>query len=97
MNDWARKEGFAGLGYVTRKQGEFGGPIAKIHGEERMAALYAELGLGENDGCFFAAGKEADAARLAGAARIRVGEQHDLIYRERFELAWIRAFSLYSY
>ena len=28
MNDWARKEGFAGLGYVTRKAGEFGGPIA---------------------------------------------------------------------
>uniref|UniRef100_UPI0035C7D48D aspartate--tRNA ligase n=1 Tax=Qipengyuania sp. TaxID=2004515 RepID=UPI0035C7D48D len=25
MNDWARKEGFAGLGYVTRKGGEFGG------------------------------------------------------------------------
>ncbi|MAT35872.1 MAG: aspartate--tRNA ligase, partial [Ponticaulis sp.] len=28
MNDWARREGFAGLGYVTRKGGEFGGPIA---------------------------------------------------------------------
>ena len=26
MNDWARREGFAGLGYVTRKGGEFGGP-----------------------------------------------------------------------
>ncbi|HBK15097.1 MAG TPA: aspartate--tRNA ligase, partial [Erythrobacter sp.] len=32
MNDWARREGFAGLGYVTRKGGEFGGPIAKNHG-----------------------------------------------------------------
>ena len=27
MNDWARSEGHAGLGYVTRKGGEFGGPI----------------------------------------------------------------------
>ncbi|KUO52699.1 MAG: aspartate--tRNA ligase [Sphingomonadales bacterium BRH_c42] len=97
MNDWARKEGFAGLGYVTRKQGEFGGPIAKNHGEERMAALYAELGLGENDGLFFAAGKEADAAKLAGAARIRVGEQLDLIDRERYELAWIIDFPFYEY
>ncbi|MFZ9395861.1 MAG: aspartate--tRNA ligase [Erythrobacter sp.] len=97
MNDWARKEGFAGLGYVTRKGGEFGGPIAKNHGTEGMEALYAELGLGENDGLFFAAGKEADAAKLAGAARIRVGEQLDLIDRDRFEFAWIVDFPFYEY
>ena len=97
MNDWARKEGFAGLGYVTRKGGEFGGPIAKNHGQEGMEALYAELGLGENDGCFFAAGKESDAAKLAGAARICVGEQLDLIDKDRFELAWIIDFPFYEY
>ena len=97
MNDWARKEGFAGLGYVTRKGGEFGGPIAKNHGTEGMEALYAELGLGENDGLFFAAGKEAEAAKLAGAARIRVGEQLDLIDRDRFEFAWIVDFPFYEY
>ena len=97
MNNWARKEGFAGLGYVTRKGGEFGGPIAKNHGPERMAELYAELGLGENDGLFFAAGKEADAAKLAGAARIEVGEQLDLIDTERFDFAWIIDFPFYEY
>jgi aspartyl-tRNA synthetase len=97
MNDWARKEGFAGLGYVTRKAGEFGGPIAKNHGTEGMEALYAELGLGENDGLFFAAGKEADAAKLAGAARIRVGEQLELIDQNRFEFAWIVDFPFYEW
>ena len=97
MNDWARKEGFAGLGYVTRKGGEFGGPIAKNHGTEGMEALYAELGLGENDGLFFAAGKEADAAKLAGAARIRVGEQLELIDQNRFEFAWIVDFPFYEW
>ncbi|MCX9146497.1 aspartate--tRNA ligase [Erythrobacter sp. WG] len=97
MNDWARKEGYAGLGYVTRKGGEFGGPIAKNHGPERMAELYAELGLGENDGLFFAAGKEADAAKLAGAARIRVGEELGLIDESRFELCWIVDFPFYEW
>ncbi len=97
MNDWARKEGFAGLGYVTRKGGEYGGPIAKNHGSERMEDIYAELGLGENDGLFFAAGKEAEAAKLAGAARIRVGEQLELIDKDRFELAWIVDFPFYEY
>ncbi|MFO6448699.1 aspartate--tRNA ligase [Erythrobacter sp. NE805] len=97
MNDWARKEGYAGLGYVTRKGGEFGGPIAKNHGPERMAELYAELGLGENDGLFFAAGKEADAAKLAGAARIRVGEELGLIDENAFALAWIVDFPFYEW
>ena len=97
MNDWARREGYAGLGYVTRKGGEFGGPIAKNHGAEGMEKLYAELGLGENDGLFFAAGKEADAAKLAGAARIRVGEDLGLIDESRFELCWIVDFPFYEW
>ncbi|PIW56224.1 MAG: aspartate--tRNA ligase [Sphingomonadales bacterium CG12_big_fil_rev_8_21_14_0_65_65_10] len=97
MNDWARREGFAGLGYVTRKGGEFGGPIAKNHGTEGMEKLYAELGLGENDGLFFAAGKEKDAAKLAGAARTRVGEELELIEQGCFKFCWIVDFPMFEY
>ena len=97
MNEWARSEGHAGLGYVTRKGGVFGGPIAKNHGENKMAALFDALGLGPDDGAFFAAGKEEQAAKLAGAARIRVGEQLDLIDKDRFELCWIVDFPFYEW
>ena len=97
MNDWARKEGFAGLGYVTRKGGEFGGPIAKNHGPENMAKLYDELGLGENDGLFFAAGKAKDAAKLAGAARTRVGEVLELIEADCFKFCWIVDFPMFEF
>ncbi len=97
MNDWAGREGFAGLGYVTRKAGEFGGPIAKNHGTEGMEKLYAELGLGENDGLFFAAGKEKDAAKLAGAARTRVGEELELIEEGCFKFCWIVDFPMFEY
>ena len=97
MNDWARREGFAGLGYVTRKGGEFGGPIAKNHGAEGMEKLYAELGLGQNDGLFFAAGKEKDAAKLAGAARTRVAEELGLIEQGCFKFCWIVDFPMFEY
>ena len=97
MNNWARSEGFAGLGYVTRKGGDFGGPIAKNHGPEKMAALYDALGLGPDDGLFFAAGKEKDAARLAGAARTRVGEELGLIEQGCFKFCWIVDFPMYEY
>ncbi|MDX2211429.1 MAG: aspartate--tRNA ligase [Sphingopyxis sp.] len=97
MNEWARAEGHAGLGYVTRKGGEFGGPIAKNHGEEAMLALYAALGLGPDDGCFFAAGKADQAAKLAGAARTRVAEQLDLIEQDAFRFCWIIDFPFYEW
>jgi len=97
MNNWARAEGFSGLGYINIKDGVPGGPIAKNHGEERTAKLIEALGLGPNDGVFFAAGKESQAAKLAGLARIRVGEQLDLIDKDRFELCWIVDFPFYEY
>ncbi|HEU0135017.1 MAG TPA: aspartate--tRNA ligase [Allosphingosinicella sp.] len=97
MNDWARSEGHAGLGYVTQKAGELGGPIAKNHGEEGMRRLVAELGLGPDDGIFFAAGKEAQAAKLAGLARTRVAEQLGLIAEDEFRFCWIVDFPMFEY
>src|SRR5688572_21576732 len=97
MNDWARSEGHAGLGYVTQKAGEPGGPIAKNHGEEATARLAAELGLGPDDGIFFAAGKEGQAAKLAGAARTRVAEELGLIAGDEFRFCWIVDFPMYEY
>ena len=97
MNDWARGEGYAGLGYATRKGGEWGGPIAKNHGAEGMDKLAAELGLGADDGLFFAAGPEAQAAKLAGLARTRVAEQLGLIEQGSFKFCWIVDFPMFEY
>ena len=97
MNDWARAEGFAGLGYATRKGGEWGGPIAKNHGSEDMDKIAADMGLGPDDGIFFAAGKDSDAAKLAGAARTRVAEQLDIIEKDAFRFCWIVDFPMFEY
>jgi aspartyl-tRNA synthetase len=97
MNEWARSEGFAGLGYATRKGGEWGGPIAKNHGPDKMDRLADELGLGPDDGLFFAAGKEEEAARLAGLARTRVAEQLDLIEKDALRFCWIVDFPMFEF
>jgi len=96
-NDWAKREGFAGLGYINIKDGVPGGPIAKNLGEERTAALIKDLGLGDNDGVFFACDKEAGAAKLAGVARVRVGEELDLIPQDEFKFCWIVDYPMYEY
>ena len=97
MNDWARGEGYAGLGYATRKGGEWGGPIAKNHGVEGMDKIAADMGLGPDDGIFFSAGREAEAAKLAGAARTRVGESLGLIEKDAFRFCWIVDFPMFEY
>jgi aspartyl-tRNA synthetase len=97
MNEWARSEVIAGLGYATRKRGERGGPNAKNHREEGMAQIAEAVGLGPDDGIFFAAGKEDDAAKLAGAARTRVAEQLDLLEKGAFRFCWIVDFPMFEY
>ena len=97
MNAWAQGEGYAGLGYITQKGGELGGPIAKNHGEDATRKLVAALGLGPDDGIFFAAGPEPTAAKLAGAARTRIGAELNLIDKNRFEFCWIVDFPMYEY
>jgi len=62
-----------------------------------MKAIAAALGLGPNDGIFFAAGKEAQAAKLAGLARTRVADQLGLIDQNRFEFCWIVDFPMFEY
>ena len=97
MNSWAQGEGFPGLGYATQKDGVFGGPIANNHGQDGMKAIADVMGLGPNDGIFFAAGNPAQAAKLAGLARTRVADQLDLIDKSRFEFCWIVDFPMFEY
>ncbi|HEY8351515.1 MAG TPA: aspartate--tRNA ligase [Sphingomonadales bacterium] len=97
MNDWARSAGYPGLGYAIFKDGEARGPIASKLDKERIAKLMELAGLKDGDGVFFAAGKEADAAKLAGEARTRVGNELGLIDRERYEFCWIVDFPMYEY
>lgn len=96
-NAWAKTEGFAGLGYINFKGGEGGGGVAKNLGPERVAQLVSEMGLGPDDGVFFACAKEGTAAKLAGMARTRVGQELDLIEPNAFKFCWIVDFPMFEW
>ncbi|MGI6244373.1 MAG: aspartate--tRNA ligase [Pseudochelatococcus sp.] len=101
LNDWARGEGAPGLGYVVFEEegGKLAGkgPIAKFIPAEVQAAIAAKAGVGAGDAVFFAAGEEAKAAKLAGAARIRIGDELGLSAKDRFDLCWITDFPMYEW
>ena len=96
-NQWAKDEGFAGLGYINFKGGEGGGGIAKNLGPERVGHLVKLMGLGPNDGVFFSCGKPLEAAKLAGLARTRVAQELDLIEKNTFKFCWIVDFPMYEF
>jgi aspartyl-tRNA synthetase len=98
MNSWAQGEGQPGLGYIMwREGGEGAGPLANNIGPERTAAIRAVLGLKEGDAAFFVAGDPAKFWKFAGLARTKLGEELNLIDKDRFELAWIVDFPMYEY
>ena len=101
LNDWARSEGAPGLGYVIFEE-EHGalagkGPIAKFIPAEAQAAIAAKAGVKAGDAVFFSAGEETPAAKLAGAARVRIGTELGLSKTDVFEFCWIVDFPMYEY
>jgi aspartyl-tRNA synthetase len=101
LNDWAKAEGAPGLGYIIFEGDGDGiagkGPIAKFLGPEAQRALIASAGLAPGDAVFFACDKEAKAAKLAGAARIRIGADLKLGKADAFEFCWIVDFPMYEW
>ena len=98
LNDWARQDmGAPGLGYIVFDADGGKGPIAKFIPPDVQAKIMAKAGVGAGDVVFFAAGKPAAAARLAGAARTRIGEELGLIAKDRFEFCWIVDFPMYEW
>jgi aspartyl-tRNA synthetase len=97
MNDWARAEGAPGMGYIILDAEGGRGPIAKNLGPERVQDLMRATGLKPGDGVFFACDKPMAAAKLAGAARIKLGEDLGLIEENTFKFCWIVDFPMFEY
>lgn len=102
LNEWARKDmGAPGLGYVIFEE-ENGtltgkGPIAKFIPEDVQQALAAKAGIQSGDALFFACDKELAACNLAGAARVRIGEELELGEQGVFKFCWITDYPLYEF
>jgi len=96
LNDWARGEGAPGLGYIVLADGAAKGPIAKFLDEPRLARLKEIAGVGEGDAVFFVCDKPEPAAKLAGAARTRIGRELGLLAEKEFRFCWIVDFPMFE-
>ncbi|MCL2384238.1 MAG: aspartate--tRNA ligase [Alphaproteobacteria bacterium] len=101
LNDWAKGEGAPGLGYIIFEN-ESGvqigkGPIAKFLPPDIQKAISIKAGLEAGDAVFFACDQEDKAAKLAGAARLKIGHELGLSKKDVFEFCWIVDFPMYEW
>lgn len=96
MNEWAREQGAGGLGYIIFDADGPKGPIARNLEADRAEKIRQHTGAEPGDAVFFACDKEAAAAKLAGQARNKLGQDLDLYEQDAYRFCWVTDFPMYE-
>jgi len=96
LNDWARKEGVGGLGYILFQDGEAKGPIARFIDEDRLSKLQDITGFKDGDAVFFVCEGEQLAAQFGSLARTRIADELKLLDQNTFKFCWIVDYPMYE-
>jgi len=92
LNNWAREEGTAGLGYISFIDNDHKGPIAKNLDSDRLVSL----GLKNNQSIFFVCDNQKNSQLFAGRVRDKLCEDLNLLNKNSFEFCWIVDFPMYE-
>ncbi|MDE3115746.1 MAG: aspartate--tRNA ligase, partial [Pseudomonadota bacterium] len=95
--DFMKRQGAPGLGYVTYKDGEAKGPLLKFMGPEQQAQLRATPGLDPKDSVvFFVVGEKDSVHPWCHALRTRLGSELQLVKPGEFKFCWIVDFPMFE-
>ena len=92
LNNWAREEGAAGLGYISYLEKSFKGPIAKNLNNSQLETLK----LNDNDTIFFICDKLKPAQLFSGLVRNKICKDLNLTNKNTFEFCWIVDFPMFE-
>jgi aspartyl-tRNA synthetase len=84
------------MGYIIYGEGEARGPVAKALGAEKAEEIRVQVGAEDGDAVFFACADPDAAASLAGRARVKIGQDQNLIDESVFRFAWIVDFPMFE-
>ena len=94
---FAKSEGAKGLAWIALRDGEMKGPIVKFLSEDEKKNLAERMGAEEGDALFFGAGALAETNTLLGKVRGYLGEQLDLIDKNKVAFCWIVDFPMFEW
>jgi aspartyl-tRNA synthetase len=96
LNDWAKKEGQGGLGYIIFDKDEAKGPIASKLTKEQIENLQTISNTKVGDSLFFVCGKSVNDVKFTGKARDKIANELNLIDNNNFEFCFIVDFPMYE-
>ena len=92
LNNWARDQGAAGLGYISFNENSFKGPIAKNLNNDQLL----KFKLDEKDSIFFVCDKLKQAQIFSGHVRDKICQDLGLLNKDTFEFCWIVDFPMFE-
>ncbi len=97
LNEWARKEGQGGLGYIVIDvDGSYKGSIFSKLTEDRIEIIKKATGAKAGDSVFFICGKDLKDVKFSGLARTKIAEELEIIEKNIFKFCYIVDFPMYE-
>ena len=84
------------MGYIILGEGGGRGPIASRISNDALSDLKKRTGMDDGDAIFFSAGKPLEAAKLAGQARLKLGDDLDICEKGIYRFCWVVDFPMYE-
>ena len=94
--EWAHQHGAKGLAYISFKNGELTGPVAKNLSDEERANIQSAVHAENGDAVFFAAGNKESSQLLLGAVRVEIAKRQGLLKPDEFAFEWVVDFPLFK-
>ncbi len=93
----AKSYGAKGLAYLSWKDGEIKGPIAKFLSEDELKGIQERAEAAEGDVVFFMADKFDLACNVLGAVRLKIAEKLGLRDESKLALCWVVDFPMFEW
>ncbi len=96
FEQYVRKFGASGLGYLQMKEDGLKGPLTKFFTSEDIEAIIERCDLKVGDAVFFGAGDKKLVLDYMGRFRIHLAELMGIIPEDKFEFLWVMDFPMFE-
>ncbi|MBX3281241.1 MAG: aspartate--tRNA ligase [Acidobacteria bacterium] len=98
LQEYVKRYGAGALAWIKiAADGATTSSLAKVLGEEKVAALAADAGAENGDAVLIVAGRKSVVAASLGALRLEVGRREDLIDRSAYKPLIVTEFPMFEY
>jgi len=97
MVEYAQSLGAGGLAYLVWTPEKVKGPLSKFLSPEQIERIAAGGGMTTGDVVFLLCAQPAEAARISGEVRMKLGAELGMIDPDAFRFCWIVDFPMYEY